>query len=326
MTGGHASLRTNFIPLAALAVAVSTLPAALAPAAAQASSLRSGGHAPVSLRPSSSEEIPQLVDITSATRIRFNHLAAPEKKYVVESMSGGVALIDYDRDGDVSAVSGIAPATIHEVGWGDAFFDPDNNGWPDLILVNGHVYPQVDSRPIGTSYREPKLLFRNQRDGTFRNISDRAGAALRIPQVSRGLAVGDLFNDGHLEVVIENLEGQPMILRAESSARNRWISFSLEGVRSNRLALNARVRVTAGDLVQEDEVRSGGSYLSQNDLRLHFGLATHTRIEKAEIFWPSGATEVLKDLPSDRFYTLREGQGVIATQPPNPSPKFGAQP
>jgi enediyne biosynthesis protein E4 len=237
----------------------------------------------------------------------------------------------YRNDGklsftDDSVTSGIARATSHFVGWGDAFFDPDNDGWPDLIVVNGHVYPQVDSRDIGTRYREPKLLFRNQRDGTFRNVSDQAGPALRIPQVSRGLAVGDLFNDGHLEVVIENIEGQPMILRSQSSARNHWISFSLEGVRSNRLALNARVRVTAGDLVQEDEVRSGGSYLSQNDLRLHFGLATHSRIDKAEIFWPSGATEVLKDLASDRFYTVREGQGVVASQAPNPSPKFGAQP
>jgi enediyne biosynthesis protein E4 len=237
----------------------------------------------------------------------------------------------YRNDGnlsftDVSVPSGIAPATSHFVGWGDAFFDPDNNGWPDLILVNGHVYPQVDSRPIGTSYRETKQLFLNQRDGTFRNVSDLAGPALSIPQVSRGLAVGDLFNDGHLEVVIENLEGQPMILRSVSGSRNHWISFSLEGVRSNRLALNARVRVTAGDLVQQDEVRSSGSYLSQNDLRLHFGLAAHTRIDKAEVTWPSGATETLKNLASDRFYTVREGQGVVASHAPNPSPKFGAHP
>ncbi len=226
---------------------------------------------------------------------------------------------------DVSRVAGIARATTAYVGWGDAFFDPDNDGWLDLIVVNGHVYPQVDTKDIGTRYREPKLLFLNQRDGSFRNVSEEAGAALQIPQVSRGLAVGDLFNDGHLEVVIENLEGEPMILRAESTARNHWISFALEGTKSNRLALNARVRVTAGDLVQEDEVRSGGSYLSQSDLRLHFGLGAHERIDKAEILWPSGEKEILSQLAADRFYTVREGRGVIASKAPAPSPQFVPQ-
>jgi hypothetical protein len=182
--------------------------------------------------------------------------------------------------------------------------------------VNGHVYPQVDTRDIGTRYREPKLLFLNKRDGSFRNISEQAGQALAIPQVSRGLAVGDLFNDGRLEVVIENLEGEPMILRPEGGPDNHWISFSLIGTKSNRLALNARIRVTAGDLIQEDEVRSGGSYLSQNDLRLHFGLGTLDHIDKVEIFWPSGAKEVLPQLGSDRFYTVREGQGIVASKTP----------
>ncbi|MGB6132347.1 MAG: CRTAC1 family protein [Acidobacteriaceae bacterium] len=215
---------------------------------------------------------------------------------------------------DVSTPAGIARATTPYVGWGDAFFDLDNSGWQDLIIVNGHVYPQVDLRDIGTRYREPKLLFLNNRDGTFSNVSNQVGPALRIPQVSRGLAVGELFNDGHIEIVVENLEGQPMILRPEGGPRNHWISFTLEGVRSNRLALNARVRVTAGALVQEDEVRSGGSYLSQSDLRLHFGLGTHDHIDTAEILWPSGAKETLGQLAADRFYTVREGQGVIASK------------
>jgi enediyne biosynthesis protein E4 len=217
---------------------------------------------------------------------------------------------------DVSAAAGIAHATTPYVGWGDAFFDRQNCGWPDLIIVNGHVYPQVDTRDIGTRYREPKLLFLNKRDGSFRNISEQAGPALTIPQVSRGLAVGDLFNDGRLEVVIENLEGEPMILRPEGGPDNHWISFDLIGTKSNRLALNARVRLTAGDLIQEDEVRSGGSYLSQNDLRLHFGLGNRDRIDKAEILWPSGAKEVLPQLGSERFYTVREGQGIVASKTP----------
>jgi len=221
---------------------------------------------------------------------------------------------------DVSIEAGLVRATKPTVGWGDAFLDLNNDGWPDLIIVNGHVYPQVDTRDIGTRYREPKLVFLNQHDGTFRNVSDEVGAAVRIPQVSRGLAVGDLFNDGHLEIVVENLEGQPMILRVEGGPANHWVSFALEGSGHNRLALNARVRITAGDLVEMDEVRSGGSYLSQSDLRLHFGLGAHTRIDKAEVFWPSGEKETLSGLAADRYYTVREGVGVVASKAAAPSP------
>jgi hypothetical protein len=129
--------------------------------------------------------------------------------------------------------------------------------------------------------------------------------------VSRGLAVGDLFNDGHLEIVIENLEGGPTILRTEGGPHNHWISFELEGAKGDPLALNARLRATSGDLVQQDEVRSGGSYLSQNDLRIHFGLAGHSKLDKLEIFWPSGKVETLANLDADHFYHLKEGQGII---------------
>jgi hypothetical protein len=208
---------------------------------------------------------------------------------------------------DVSYPSGIARGTAPYVGWGDAFFDLDNDGWPDLILVNGHVYPQVDIKDIGTRFREPKLLYLNQHDGTFRDISKLAGPAIQIPQVSRGLAVGDLFNDGHLEIVVENLEGEPMILRTEGGPHNHWISFQLEAAKGSPLALNARLRATAGDLVQQDEVRSGGSYLSQSDLRIHFGLGNHEKVDKLEIFWPSGKVEILTNLGADHFYTLKEG-------------------
>ena len=231
----------------------------------------------------------------------------------------------YRNDGgmnftDLSTAAGIERATQSFVGWGDAFYDLSNNGWPDIVIVNGHVYPQVDSKNIGTRYREPKLLFLNERNGKFCNISKDAGPALQIPQVSRGLAVGDLFNDGRLEIVVENLEGQPMVLRPEGGPKTHWISFSLEGTRSNRLALNARMRVFAGGLVQTDEVRSGGSYLSQSDLRLHFGLDAHDHIDKAEIFWPSGETETISQLPADRFYAVREGQGVVTSKAPAPPP------
>jgi len=214
----------------------------------------------------------------------------------------------------VSDASGVAAGTRSYVGWGDCFFDFDNDGWIDLFLVNGHVYPQVDKGKIGSMYHEPKLLFLNQRDGTFKDISKLVGPAVQIPQVSRGLAMGDLFNDGRVEIVVENLTGQPMVLQPRGGEKNHWISFSLEGTKSNRLALNARVKSTAGDLVQTGEVLSGGSYLSQNDLRIHFGLGSHTRVDKVEVQWPGGKKDTFNDLEADRFYSMREGEGIISSQ------------
>ncbi len=222
----------------------------------------------------------------------------------------------YRNDGnmnfsDVSYAAGIAAATVPYVGWGDGFFDFDNDGWPDLFLVNGHVYPQIDSIDLPSKYREPKLLYLNQRNGKFKDISKLAGEAIQIPQVSRGVAIGDLFNDGKLDIVIENLQGKPMILRPKGGPANHWISFELEGTRGNRLALNARIKATAGDLVQTGEVLSGGSYLSQNDLRIHFGLGNRPRVDKVEITWPGGKTEVISNLEADRFYKVKEGAGIV---------------
>jgi hypothetical protein len=233
----------------------------------------------------------------------------------------------YTNDGgmsftDNSVASGIARGTQGYVGWGDAFVDFANNGWQDFFQVNGHVYPQVDTTHTATHYLEPKLLFLNQRDGTFKNISRRVGPALVTPQVSRGLAIGDLFNDGRMEAVVENLVGGPMILRPEGGPNNHWISFQLEGVKCNRLALNARVRVIAGDLQQLGEVISGGSYLSQNDLRLHFGLGSHDAVDQAQIQWPDGARENLAHLAADRFYVVREGQGIVSSKLPEHSGKL----
>jgi hypothetical protein len=222
----------------------------------------------------------------------------------------------YRNDGamsftDVSYAAHIAPATTPYVGWGDGFFDFDNDGWPDFFMANGHVYPQVDGTDIGVRYREPALLFLNQHDGAFKNISALVGPAIQTPQVSRGVALGDLFNDGRIDVVIENLQGQPTILRPQGGPQNHWISFALEGTKSNRLALNARVKVTAGNLVQTDEVRSGGSYLSQNDLRIHFGLGDFTSVSKVEITWPSRGVQLFNDLAADHFYSVREGQSPV---------------
>lgn len=218
---------------------------------------------------------------------------------------------------DESIASGIARGTQGFVGWGDAFVDFANSGWQDFFLVNGHVYPQVDGANRSTHYLEPKLLFVNQHDGTFKNVSKQIGPAVQTLQVSRGLAIGDLFNDGRIEAVVENLVGKPMILRPEGGPQNHWISFQLEGVKSNRLALNARVTATAGDLVQLGEVLSGGSYLSQHDLRIHFGLGKHDRVDRAEVLWPNGKKETLMNLAADKFYVVREGAGVVSSKGPD---------
>jgi hypothetical protein len=255
----------------------------------------------------------------------------------VEQANMGLALGDYMNDGrmslaishfsdeyavlyrndgglsfsDVSRKAGIARDSVPFVGWGDAFVDLDNSGWQDLIVVNGHVYPQVDSVKIGSTYREPKLVYQNQRDGSFREVGALTGSAVRVPQVSRGLAVGDLFNRGRLDIVVENLTGGPMILEAKSNPANHWVSFQLEGRATNKLALNARVLVTAGKMKQMGEVRSGGSYLSQSDLRLHFGLGEMARIDKVEVQWPNGKTQVFEGVDADRFYHLKQDGGLM---------------
>jgi hypothetical protein len=221
---------------------------------------------------------------------------------------------------DVSYTSGIAPSTTPYVGWGDAFFDFDNSGWVDFFMVNGHVYPQMDTAEAGPKYREPGLLFRNQHNGTFKDISKLVGPALQLPRVSRGVAVGDLFNDGRMDIVIENLKGSPTILQPQGGPSNHWIDLELVGSKGNRLALNARVKVTAGDLLQTSAVLSGGSYLSQNDLRIHVGLGSNKHVDKVEIFWPAGTTEVLTDLAADHIYDVKEGEGVVAHEKIRPVP------
>jgi hypothetical protein len=221
----------------------------------------------------------------------------------------------YRNDGgmsftDVSHSAGIAHATEPYVGWGDAFLDLNNSGWLDLILVNGHVYPQTDDAKLGIHYREPKLVFLNAHNGTFRESTAKVGETLTVPRVSRGLAVGDLFNRGALDIVIENLAGEPEILSSMPDPAHHWVSIELEGAPRNRLALNARVRLTTNGMTQLGEVRSGGSYLSQSDLRLHFGLGAAAKIDRLEVQWPGGATQVFHGVAGDHFYRLKQG-GVL---------------
>jgi hypothetical protein len=222
----------------------------------------------------------------------------------------------YRNDGnwnftDVSYKSGVALPSLPWVKWGTAFADFDNDGWLDLVAVSGHVYPQVDTLPTGAGYREPKILQLNQTDGTFCDASDLAGPALQQRRVSRGLAVGDLFNDGNIDMVVGDLDGAPMILRNHGAPDRNWVSFELAGSKSNRMAIGARIKLTAGNMTQTEEVHSGGSYLSQNDTRLHFGLGSATKIDRVEVRWPSGAVETLSDLPANQFYSLLEGSGVV---------------
>lgn len=231
----------------------------------------------------------------------------------------------YRNDGkwnfhDISYRSGVALPSLSLVKWGVAFLDVDNDGWLDLIAVNGHVYPQVDTLKASVSYREPGSLFLNQMDGTFCDASELAGPALMQRRVSRGLAVGDLFNDGQVDVVVGDLDGAPLILKNHGVPGRHWVSFELAGVKSNRLAIGARLKIIAGGITQTEEIHSGSSYLSQNDLRVHFGLGTFDKIDSVEIRWPGGATEVLKGLAADRYYAILEGKGIVPPEEVRPRP------
>jgi enediyne biosynthesis protein E4 len=221
----------------------------------------------------------------------------------------------YKNDGamnfaDVSFAAGIAAPTVKFLKWGIGCEDFDNDGWPDIFIVSGHVYPQVDSLSSGAKYRERKIVLRNNGNGSFQDVSEQAGPAIMVAEPSRGAAFGDLDNDGKIDVVIENIDGKPMILRNSSSATNHWVTLRLAGKRSNRLAIGAKVKVTAGRMAQIEEVRSGGSYLSQNDLRLHFGLGATTKVDSVEVRWPSGETDIFRGINADHFYLLNEGDAI----------------
>jgi hypothetical protein len=219
---------------------------------------------------------------------------------------------------DVTYSSGLGKIK-NWLGWGVQFYDFDNSGWPGILIANGHVYPEVDGKALGTSYREPKVAYYNQRDGTFANITAVAGSVLSEPHAGRGMALADLFNDGHQEALVNNMNETPSLYYNTSPIGN-WISLQLIGVKSNRAALGAVVTLEQGSDKRENdkhendkhekEVRSGDGYISQSDLRLHFGLGKSSRAEKIVIRWPSGLVETLADLPANQYYVVREGSGV----------------
>jgi hypothetical protein len=211
---------------------------------------------------------------------------------------------------DASYATQTAKPSLPFVGWGAGFFDYDNDGWLDLFVANGHVYPQVGSTGLRTTYRQRPLLYRNRRDGTFTECAAEHGPALSAPGVGRGAAFGDLDNDGDLDIDVIDLYGAPTNLRNDGGNRNNFLVIDLEGSKSNRNALGARVKVTSGGFVQTDERRSGGSYLSQNDTRLHFGLEKRGRVDTVQVRWPSGGTQVFADLPINAFVRLTEGDPI----------------
>jgi len=214
------------------------------------------------------------------------------------------------KDGfsEVSGPAKLAQPTFPYVGWGTAFFDMDNDGWLDIFQANGHVYPQVDSIPGGPGYRQPMQLFRNNRDGSFEDVS-RVLADIP-PESRRGAAFGDINNNGNIDIVLINVGTPPTLLLNEGGNGNHRVLFRLIGTKSNKMAIGARVTVRAGKLTQFGEVRAGGSYLSSNDPRLHFGLGAETTMTEVEIRWPSGKVQSLSNIPADFIYTIVEGEGI----------------
>src|SRR5437870_817768 len=216
-----------------------------------------------------------------------------------------------NRNGTFEDVTYSAGLGLHTqyLGWGAMFMDFDNDGWPDLLLVNGHVYPEVDRQHLGSSYQEPRILYHNNGNGTFTDISASAGPGITTASSSRGLAIGDLWNDGRLSAVISNMNAAPSLLVNQVRSANHWVAIRTVGTKSNRDGIGARIAVKAGARTLVDEVRSGSSYISNNDMRVHFGLGPATKIELLEIRWPSGLVERFDNLTVDAIHTLKEGSG-----------------
>jgi hypothetical protein len=211
---------------------------------------------------------------------------------------------------DVSWTSGVGQPSYPYVGWGTAFFDMDNDTWLDILVANGHVYPQIDTLDTGPRFREPLLLHRNNRDGTFDEVSKQAGLQELPLKSRRGAAFGDVFNTGNVDVLLLNVGEPPSLLKNMNANGFHRVLFKLIGTKSNRAAIGARVTIRAAGVKQFSEVRGGASYLSQNDLRLHFGLGTAKKMESVEIRWPSGKVETLENVAADAIYTIVEGAGI----------------
>jgi enediyne biosynthesis protein E4 len=219
----------------------------------------------------------------------------------------------YHNNGDGTFSSKIFEAGLglntRYLGWGTSFMDVDNDGWPDILVVNGHVYPEVDTAHLGSDYKEPRLLYWNTGEGKFKDLSLQAGPGCTVPASSRGMAVADFWNDGRLSAVVNNMSATPMLLVNQATNKNHWLGIRTEGTKSNRDGIGAQVTVVSGGRRFVQEVRSGSSYISSSDLRLHFGLGASSTGTRIRVRWPSGAEESFSAELVDRFITLVEGKG-----------------
>lgn len=248
----------------------------------------------------------------------------------------GVAVGDYDCDGALDIVkmnfsedtaslyrnlgswlfdnvtfpAGLGTNTRY-LSWGCIFFDMENDGWLDILVANGHIYPEISQLKLGIRYREPKIAYRNLRNGRFEDVSKLLGPAILAPISARGCAFGDFDNDGDLDVILNPVNDYPQLLRCDSSTGNHWIKIRTIGTKSNRSGIGARIKCLAGNHRQIDEVRSGGSYASQSDLRVHFGLGKSTSADRIEISWPSGQVDVLEKVVADQLIYVEEGKGIV---------------
>jgi hypothetical protein len=227
---------------------------------------------------------------------------------VKTNFSGDLPSLYNNEDGkffeDVSASAGLGKHRL--LGWGVLFEDFDADTHPDVMIANGHIYQEVDRYPIGETYRQPTILYRNLGNGRFEDATASAGPALQVKRTARGMAAGDLDGDGRPEIVIVNVNDKPAVLK-NSAEQGAFFSLRLQGTKSNRSAIGARVTITAGGVTQMREVTGGGSYYSQSDLALYFGLGAATRIDSVKVRWPSGAVQEVKAVAANKRYRLTEG-------------------
>jgi hypothetical protein len=205
-----------------------------------------------------------------------------------------------------------------DVKWGCGFIDYDNDGWPDILQVDGHVYPSVDQHGVGQTFLEPRVVYRNLGNGKFQDVSKGMGPGITARHSSRGCAFGDYDNDGDIDVVVNNMNEVPSLLRNDGGNSNNWIKVKLIGTKCNRTAIGARLRVLTGKHAQMDEVHSGTSVMSQSDLRLHFGLGQAKKIDSLEVKWPTTQqVEVFTDLDPNQTLVIKEGSGIVQKIKPN---------
>jgi hypothetical protein len=217
---------------------------------------------------------------------------------------------------EVSDEAGITRPTRDVLSFGGGFFDYDNDGWLDIFIANGHVYPEVEVATPGTHYRQINSLFHNEGNGKFIEVGKGAGAGagFETPYVGRGVAFADFDNDGFMDLVVANNGDSPLLLHNSGGNGNHFLNFKLVGTKSNRDAMGARIRVVAGTTSQIREIAGGGSYLSQSDLRANFGLGKTSRVETVEVTWPSGLRQVFHNVEADKFYLIEEGKDQLQVQ------------